>query len=105
MSGISTHILNTAAGKPLPNVRVRLFQSDHEISSNITDANGRCAALLPPNIELTPGVYRLLFEVGSCFPDAFYREVNVIFQVRDGSSHYHLPLLISPFGYTTYRGS
>lgn len=105
MSGISIHILNTAAGKPAANVRVRLFQSDREISSAITDADGRCAALLPKGIELTPGLYRILFEVGSCFSDAFYPEVSVTFQVRDASSHYHVPLLISPFGYITYRGS
>lgn len=105
MSGISTHILNTAAGTPAAHIRVRLFQSTREISSNLTDADGRCAALLPKTIELTPGVYRIVFEVGSCFPDAFYPEVSVTFQVRDGSSHYHVPLLISPFGYTTYRGS
>ena len=105
MSGISTHILNAAAGKPAPNVRVRLFQSDREVSSALTNQDGRCPALLPNGVELTPGIYRIVFEVGPCFPDAFYPEVSVTFQVRDGSSHYHVPLLISPFGYTTYRGS
>lgn len=105
MSGISTHILNTAAGKPAANVRVRLFQSEREVSSDLTNADGRCAALLPNDIELTPGIYRIVFEVASCFPDAFYPEVSVTFQVRDESAHYHVPLLISPFGYTTYRGS
>lgn len=105
MSGISTHILNTSEGKPARNVLVRLFQGGREISSGITNDDGRCPALLPADIELTPGSYRILFEVGSCFPDAFYPEVSVTFQVHDGSSHYHVPLLISRFGYTTYRGS
>ncbi len=105
MSGISTHILDTASGKPAANVRVRLLQSDCEISSAITDSDGRCPALLPKNAELTPGVYRIVFEVAACFPNGFYPEVSVTFQVRDASSHYHVPLLISPFGYTTYRGS
>jgi 5-hydroxyisourate hydrolase len=105
MSGISTHVLDLSTGRPAANVRVRLFQDAREMSSQSTDANGRCAALLPSSIALTPGSYRLVFEIGAYFQDGFYPEVSVSFLVRDASVRYHLPLLISPFGYTTYRGS
>lgn len=105
MSGISTHVLNTASGRPAANVRVRLYCGDREISSQTTDANGRCSALLPSGTLLTAGTYRLLFEVADYFPQAFYPEVTISFMVSDASAHYHVPLLISPFGYTTYRGS
>jgi 5-hydroxyisourate hydrolase len=105
MSGISTHVLDTASGRPAANLRVRLFRAEREISSQTTDANGRCAALLPPGIALTAGSYQLLFETGAYFPQAFYPEVTISFTVSDASAHYHVPLLISPFGYTTYRGS
>jgi 5-hydroxyisourate hydrolase len=103
--GISTHILDTAAGRPAANVRVVLFQGERQIASGVTDANGRCAALLAEGSELEAGTYRLSFEVGSYFPASFYPEVNVTFSVRDAKQHYHVPLLISPFGFTTYRGS
>jgi 5-hydroxyisourate hydrolase len=60
---------------------------------------------LPPGGQLAPGVFRLVFDVQSRFPDGFYPEVAVSFIVRDPAAHYHVPLLIGPFGYTTYRGS
>jgi 5-hydroxyisourate hydrolase len=103
--GISTHILDTAAGRPAANVTVALFQGEREIASGTTDGNGRCAALLPEHLELEAGTYRLRFDVGAYFPASFYPEVNITFMVRDAKQHYHVPLLISPFGYTTYRGS
>jgi 5-hydroxyisourate hydrolase len=105
MSGISTHVLDTSTGRPAANVRVRLFHDERETSSQTTDANGRCASLLPSDVALTPGSYRLVFDIGAYFQDGFYPEVSVSFLVRDASAHYHLPLLITPFGYTTYRGS
>jgi 5-hydroxyisourate hydrolase len=105
MSTISTHVLNTSSGRPAADVDVRLFESNREIGRGVTDANGRCGSLLPSGEELASGVYRLVFNIQSVFPDGFYPEVSVIFIVRDPAAHYHIPLLISPFGYTTYRGA
>ena len=105
MSTISTHVLNTSSGSPAANVAVRLFESNREIGRGSTDANGRCSSLLPPGEELAVGAYRLVFDVQFVFPDGFYPEVSVVFIVRDPAARYHIPLLISPFGYTTYRGT
>jgi 5-hydroxyisourate hydrolase len=105
MSGISTHVLDTSSGRPAESIRVRLFREDREIGSGTTDFNGRCPALLPLGATLTPGTYRLVFETSVYFPAGFFPEVSVSFIVRDISTHYHVPLLISPFGFTTYRGS
>ena len=101
MSTISTHVLNTSSGKPAANVRVRLIESDREVECGSTDTNGRYSLLA----SLGPGVFRLIFDVQALFPDGFYPEVSVSFTIRDSAAHYHIPLLISPFGYTTYRGS
>lgn len=105
MNGISTHVLDTSTGQPAPGVPVHFSQDGCRLSSTITNADGRCAALLPAGFVLSPGIYGLTFEVAAHFPDTFYPEVTISFQVRDTASHYHVPLLISPFGYTTYRGS
>lgn len=105
MSGISTHVLDTASGKPAANVRVHLFDGQSEIATAVTNADGRCPALLPLDHPLKIGQYRLCFEVSDFFPDGFYPEVSISFYVRDASANYHVPLLISPFGFTTYRGS
>jgi len=105
MNHLSTHILDTSCGKPVAGVPVRLYRDDRELSSHVTDADGRCQNLLPAEPTLNAGVYRIVFEVSEHFPDGFYPEVSVSFKVNDGVPHYHIPLLISPFGYTTYRGS
>ncbi|MBV9084047.1 MAG: hydroxyisourate hydrolase [Acidobacteriaceae bacterium] len=105
MSGISTHLLDTAAGRPACGVAVRLFHYDEEIAHGTTDDDGRCPALLPNDAVLHPGIYRIVFDVAGKFPDGFYPEITVSFRVDDTSAHYHVPLLVSPFGYTTYRGS
>ena len=105
MSGISTHVLDTSRGKPVPNVLVHLIRQETEIFSTRTNTDGRCPALLPPNERLIPGIYRLVFETGAYFENSFYPEVSISFTVTDISAHYHVPLLISPFGFTTYRGS
>lgn len=102
MSGISTHVLDTAAGRPAAGIKVQLFFDDEVVGSGVTDQNGRLQSLLAaPN----PGIYRMLFETGDYFPQGFYPEVSISFVVRDKTAPYHVPLLISPFGYTTYRGS
>lgn len=105
MSGISTHVLDTSRGKPVPNMRVRLFRQEIEILVTTTNPDGRCPTLLPANETLLPGAYRLIFETSAYFEDSFYPEVSISFRVIDPSAHYHVPLLISPFGFTTYRGS
>lgn len=103
MSGISTHVLDTAAGKPAAGIAVHLLLDGAEIGSAVTDQNGRCAALFSGVLQT--GLYRIVFDVATYFPDGFYPEISISFQVKEANSHYHVPLLLSPFGFTTYRGS
>ncbi len=105
MSGISTHVLDTSSGKPAADVRIRLYRDDDEINSAFTNGDGRCPALLPKDRPLTTGTYRIVLEIAGRFPESFYPEIVIAFSVRDASAHYHVPVLISPFGFTTYRGS
>ena len=105
MSGISTHLLDTTAGKPAAGVAVRLFRGERQVGAGVTNHDGRCPALLGSNEGLEAGVYRVLFEIAEHFPNSFYPEVAISFRVVDPSAHHHVPLLLSPFGYTTYRGS
>jgi 5-hydroxyisourate hydrolase len=114
MKGISTHVLDTTQGKPAKNVMVRLERKEAdgewvELRSARTDQDGRCSELLPENEFLCAGLYRLLFDTGSYLSaqkiEAFYPVVEINFQVRTGETHFHIPLLLSPNGYTTYRGS
>jgi len=113
MKRISTHILDTNRGKPAGNVPVRLERQDasgrwRPLQSARTDHDGRCAQLLPEG-DLPPGLYRLVFETASYFDalkvEGLYPVVEVTFQVRDGESQFHIPLLLSANGYSTYRGS
>ena len=113
MSGISTHVLDTARGRPAAGVAVSLARKSGngwtELAAASTDAGGRVGNLLP-QVKDPAGTYRLRFDVGAYFAaqgaDAapFYPYVEIVFQIRD-VEHYHVPLLVSPFGYTTYRGS
>jgi 5-hydroxyisourate hydrolase len=114
MMGISTHVLDTTQGKPAQDVMVRLERKEAdgewlELKSSRTDEDGRCGQLLPENEFLCAGLYRLLFDTGSYHAakniEGFYPVVEIHFQVREGESHFHVPLLLSPNGYTTYRGS
>ena len=114
MNGISTHILDIAVGKPAKDVSVRLEKQNTSadwrlLTSARTDQDGRCAQLLPEGEDLSAGIYRLSFDTGSYYAlqkiDALYPVVEVTFLARDGESHFHIPLLLSPNGYTTYRGS
>ncbi len=102
---ISTHVLDTASGKPASGVRVRLLSQNQELGSGTTNQEGRIPALVAPGISLERGIYRLEFETGDYFPQSFYPMVIIFFNVHDELAHYHIPLLISPFGYTTYRGT
>jgi 5-hydroxyisourate hydrolase len=105
MSGISTHILDTSTGKPVSGVEVRLTLADASVGSGRTDHDGRIRALLPEGTALRRGCYQLTFDIATYFPQGFYPEVVITFAVRETTEHYHVPLLIGPFGYTTYRGS
>ena len=114
MARISTHVLDIAQGQPAKNVPVRLERQATDgnwqlLASAHTDQDGRCAQLLPDNEALTGGVYRLGFDTAAYFAarkvDSFYPLVEITFQVRNAEQHFHIPLLLSPHGYTTYRGS
>jgi 5-hydroxyisourate hydrolase len=114
MNRISTHVLDLARGKPAKDVPVRLERRETSgnwlvLTSARTDNDGRCAQLLPDEKVFTPGFYRLAFDTATYFAagkgDALYPVVEITFQVRDGESRFHIPLLLSPNGYTTYRGS
>jgi 5-hydroxyisourate hydrolase len=106
---ISTHILDTVTGEPARDVPVRLERRDDDgwlpVADGRTDADGRLRCAVPAP-GWGAGGYRLIFEVAAYLGDgAFFPEVTVAFHVRDTDRHYHVPLLLSRFGYTTYRGS
>jgi hydroxyisourate hydrolase len=106
---ISTHVLDTARGEPAPGVPVRLERSDggkwSVVAETLTDADGRLRDWAPAD-SWGAGSYRLVFDVRSYLgDDAFFPEITVAFQVRDPDRHHHVPLLLSRYGYTTYRGS
>jgi 5-hydroxyisourate hydrolase len=111
-SDITTHVLDTSRGRPAIGVQVRLQMKSGDtwktLGAGLTDANGRCAGLLGDS-RLEAGTYRLLFNAGPYFrgqhTETFYSEISVVFEVLHPETHYHVPLLISPFGYSTYRGS
>jgi 5-hydroxyisourate hydrolase len=113
MKRISTHILDLMRGNPASGVPVRLDRQEtlgnwRVLKSARTDEDGRCGQLLPDD-ELPTGCYRLSFDTASYFGAqkvaALYPVVEVTFQVRDGESQFHIPLLLSANGYTTYRGT
>jgi 5-hydroxyisourate hydrolase len=114
MSAITTHVLDTSRGRPAGGVPVTLETRVagggwHVIGHGSTDEDGRLRELLPPDYVLAEGSYRLTFDAASYFAaggtQGFYPEVAITFVVRDPSQHYHVPLLLSPYGYSTYRGS
>lgn len=110
MGRLTTHVLDTANGRPAADLRLTLCRIDGEarraLVSCSTNADGRCDAPLLEGEALEAGTYELVFQVGAYFgASAFLDEVPVRFRVIDPAQHYHVPLLVSPFGYTTYRGS
>ena len=108
MSTLSTHVLDTALGRPAPGVRIVLERDGTALGSAVTDADGR-ARDLSGGTPLGEGDYRLTFHVADYFAAAkrasFYTRIVVDFRIGTASEHYHVPLLLSPFGYSTYRGS
>ena len=114
MSGISTHILDTARGEPAAGVSVMLEKIDNDgaattVGKGSTDHEGRIRQLVPADFQLSRGAYRLTFATDAYFAaqqvESFYPNVTVLFVVKDSARHHHVPLLLSPFGYSTYRGT
>ena len=113
MSGLTTHVLDTMHGRPAAGVSLRLSRDGEAVKAAITNQDGRVDPPLLNGAELTAGRYRLEFDIGEYYRDmgvnlaepAFLDVVVIDFGVSDVGSHYHVPLLVSPFAYSTYRGS
>jgi 5-hydroxyisourate hydrolase len=108
MSHVTTHVLDAAIGRPATGVPVTLCTGAGEhVAAGVTDANGRITDLGPDALPV--GHYRLVFDTAAYFvakqQTGFYPSVTIDFELADASSHYHVPLLLSPFAYSTYRGS
>ena len=109
---LTTHVLDTARGRPAAGVRVTVEARDGDgwrpVAQGVTDADGRVPGLVPEG-ALAAGVHRLSFATGDWFRteglEGFYPEVTVVCRIADPGDHYHVPLLLSPYGYSTYRGS
>ena len=100
--GISTHVLDTAHGRPAEGVAITLENDRGVIAHGVTNADGRLKLVDDPPAE---GTYRITFDTGGYDPNGFFPRVIIEFIVRGGAQNYHVPLLLSPFGYSTYRGS
>lgn len=106
MSAVTTHVLDTSAGRPAAGIAVRLEAWDgawRPIGDGVTDDDGRVRELGPDRI--TEGRYRLTFDTGGYFAETFFPEITVTFTVTDATQHHHVPILLSPFAFSTYRGS
>lgn len=109
---ITTHVLDTALGRPAAGVPITLERaagaSWAPVGSGVTDADGRLRTLTPQG-PVEPGTYRIRFDTATYFSSTsttgFFPVVEIQFLVHDGAQHYHVPLLLSPFGFSTYRGS
>ncbi len=112
-SPITTHVLDTAQGHPAPGIEVTLEHHENgawkSLARGVTNQDGRIGDLLPDGAELSAGVYRLVFHVGpyhqASGTKSFYPHIPVVFEIENPRQHYHVPLLLNPYGYSTYRGS
>lgn len=112
MKSISTHVLDITLGRPARGVPVVLEKKEGgayvRVNAGTTDADGRIKELVPEG-KLSEGVYRVTFDTESYFSaqnvTGFYPEASIVFTIRDAAAHYHVPLLLSAYGYSTYRGS
>lgn len=108
---LSTHVLDASRGRPAAQVPLTLYRQTaggwERVGRGTSDEDGRCATLAPDGLDAA--VYRLVFDTGAYFRAAgitgFYPEVSVMFEVTEPGRHHHVPLLLSPFAYSTYRGS
>ena len=113
MNGITSHVLDVALGRPAAGVRVQLEVAEgsawRRLAEAVTDSNGRVADLLGGSTPTESRTYRLTFDTGAYFAatnrSCFYPRVEIIFQVSAPGEHHHVPLLMAPYGYSTYRGS
>ncbi len=114
MSLITTHVLDTSRGQPASGVKVQLAfegagQEWQVVATGITNQDGRIGNLLPANAPVAIGIYRLTFDTRAYFQQhnvqSFYPYIPIVFAIQQTDQHYHVPLLLNPFGYTTYRGS
>ncbi len=109
---ITTHVLDTSIGKPGRNIAIELERIEHGqwhmVGGGVTDDDGRLRTLTPQG-PVTPGTYRIRFQTGPYFEaqktTGFFPVVEIQFTVVDGAQHYHVPLLLNPYGFSTYRGS
>ena len=101
MAGITTHVLDTAKGKPAAGVRITLERGNESLFVGETDSDGRAKLLA----KAEAGTYHLVFDTGAYNPLGFFPIVTIVFRIENAEQHYHVPLLLSPFGYSTYRGS
>jgi 5-hydroxyisourate hydrolase len=112
MSQITTHILDTTSGKPATGITIILYQGENdewtEIARGVTNKDGRISNLLEKEKRIQTGIYKMRFETKDYFDQnrivTFYPYIEIVFDIRS-DEHYHIPLLLSPFGYSTYRGS
>ena len=110
---LSVHVLDLQSGQPTAGVRVTLEQRAgegwHALAAGVTNAQGRIGALYPEDKPMAAGDYRIVFETGEHYArlkqDTFFPRIPVEFRVTAAGQHYHVPLLLSPFGYSTYRGN
>lgn len=110
---LSVHVLNLETGVPSAGIQVTLEQHSgnqwQALGQGVTNEQGRIAALFPEERSFAPGEYRVVFKTGDYYRkvghDTFFPEIPVIFEVKDTGQHYHIPLLLSPYGFSTYRGS
>jgi 5-hydroxyisourate hydrolase len=110
---LSVHVLNIQNGLPSPDVSVTLERHEDgqwvELSEAVTNEQGRISALYPEGEDVVDGTYRVVFKTGDWFTEqdktSFFPEIPVVFTMDGALEHYHVPLLLSPYGYSTYRGN
>lgn len=113
MSGITTHVLDTAKGKPGEGIKIVLEKRNGDnydkIGEGVTNSDGRLPGLLSDDYKLEAGVYRINFDTATYYKNqgqkCFYPEAAIVFEIEKPEEHFHVPLLISGYGYSTYRGS